>query len=54
MDKIPNLKVYYVREVAPNKEMFRVTFPLKLNFVLKTNLDEEPSAKKQKISDTVE
>ena len=54
VNEIPELKVNFVRDVAPNKWMFRVTFPFQLNFMLKTDEDQEPSAKKQKVSENLE
>jgi len=56
VEEIQDLTVKFVRDVAPQKEMYRITFPLQLKFVLKTsesNEQEQPSAKKPKISDTV-
>ena len=51
VDEIPDLNVNFVRDVAPKKEMFRVTFPLQLEFVLKKSDVQEPCEKKQKINE---
>lgn len=48
VDEISGLKVHYVRDVAPNKEMFRVTFPLKLDYLLQN--PDETSSKKPKLA----
>ena len=56
VEEIQDLTVKFVRDVAPQKEMYRITFPLQLKFVLKnseSNEQEQPSAKKSKISDPV-
>ena len=56
VEEIQDLTVKFVRDVAPQKEMYRITFPLQLNFLLKnseSNEHEQPSAKKPKILDTV-
>lgn len=45
VDEMEGLKVHYVRDVAPNKEMFRVTFPLKLDYLLMQSQDENAPKK---------
>lgn len=49
VDSIEGLSVNFVRNVAPNKDMFRITFPLSLE-LLKTNF-KESKAKRIKLDD---
>ena len=45
VSEIQDIKVNYVRDVAPNKIMYRISFPLTFEIMLKV---EEPNVKKLK------
>jgi len=50
VDKIEDLKVHYVRNVAPYKDMYRVTFPLTIEIMMmEEEVTNEPDNKKLKI-----
>ena len=51
VDEIQDMKSSFVRNVAPKKDMFRITIPLNFDILQRKSDSNEPAMKKQKIDD---